>query len=125
MTNWEILFKMNNLSEHLEKPLTKEILSDPYHAITRHILYIYSMESFIYADMNKACRDKDKSKIKFYGAFAAALSYIIYNANKHRTDHKIEKRSHLFRGVKMSPVEAIGYSKDMKIKLIGYTSTSK
>ena len=72
---------MNNLGEHLNKPLTAKILSDPDHVITRHILYIYSMESFIYADMNRACRDKDRSKIKFYGAFAAALSYIIYNAN--------------------------------------------
>ena len=59
MTNWDTLFKMNNLSEHLEKPLTAKILSDPYHVITKHILFIYSMESFIYADMNKACRDKD------------------------------------------------------------------
>ena len=57
--NWELLFKMNNLGQHLDKPLSVKILSNPDHAITRHILYIYSMESFIYADMNKACRDKD------------------------------------------------------------------
>ena len=75
---------MTNLGRQMDVPLTPEILSNPNHRITRHILYIYSMESFIYADMNKACRDKDKSKIKFYGAFAAALSYIIYNANKNR-----------------------------------------
>ena len=42
------------------------------------------MESFIYADLNKACREKDESKIKYYGAFAAALSYIIDNANSKR-----------------------------------------
>ena len=77
---------MNNLGEHLNKPLTAKILSDPNHKITRRILYIYSMECFIYSDMNRACRDKDKSKIKFYGAFAAALSYIIYNANKYRPE---------------------------------------
>ena len=77
---------MNNLGQQLDKPLTVKILSDPFHVITRHILYIYSMESFIYTDMNKASRNKDKSKIKFYGAFAAALSFIIYSANQHRTD---------------------------------------
>lgn len=66
----------------MDIPLTHEILSDQSHVITRCILYIYSMESFIYADLNKASRHKDKTKIKFYGAFAAALSYIIYNANK-------------------------------------------
>ena len=85
-TNWQLLFRMNNLGQHLNEPLTVKILSDPTHAITRHILYIYSMESFIYADMNKACREKDESKIRFYGAFAAALSYIIYDANRHRKD---------------------------------------
>ena len=42
---------------------------------------IYTMESFIYEDLNRACRDKDKSKIKFYGAYAAALSFIIHTAN--------------------------------------------
>ena len=70
----------------MDKPLSVKILSDPHHVITRHILYIYSMESFIYADMNKASRDKDMSKIKFYGAFAAALSYIIYNANQKKSN---------------------------------------
>ena len=99
--NWEVLFELNNLGQHLDEPLTVKILSDPNHAITQRILYIYSMECFIYEDMNKACRDQDKSKIKFYGAFAAALSYIIYSANKHRTDKKVTKQSHLFRGVKM------------------------
>ena len=124
-SNWELLFEMDKLGQHLDQPLTVKILSDPAHKITRHILYIYSMESFIYADMNKASRDKDKSKIKFYGAFAAALSYIIYNANRHRTDIKVQNQSHLYRGVKMPYPEAEGYTKDLKIKLIGYTSTSK
>lgn len=43
----------------MEKPLTAKILSNPNHPITRHILYIYSMETFIYADLNQACRMKD------------------------------------------------------------------
>ena len=83
------------------------------------------MESFVYQDLNKASRDKDESKIKFYGAFAAALSYIIYSANKHRTDMRVLKQSHLFRGVKLEHAELENYYKDNKIQLIGYTSTSK
>ena len=47
------------------------------------------MESFIYEDLNRVCREKDKSKIKFYGAFAAALSYIIYSANQNRAEDKL------------------------------------
>ena len=84
--NWELLFKLGTYGHSMYKPLTAKILSNPEHPITRHILYIYSMESFIYADMNQACRVKDASKIRFYGAFAAALSYIIYNANRNRKD---------------------------------------
>ena len=91
MSNWKLLFEMNDLGQHLDTPLTAKILSDPSHVITGHILYIYSMECFIYAEMNKASREKDKSKIKFYGAFAAALSYIIYNANKNRVHGKVRK----------------------------------
>ena len=100
---------MTNLGRKMNDPLTPKILSDPTHIITRHLLYIYSMESFIYADMNKACRDKDKSKIKFYGAFAAALSYIIYNANKNRKDKEVLDQVKLFRGVKMLRAELDGY----------------
>ena len=46
------------------------------------------MESFIYGDLNKASRDKDESKIEYYGAYAAALSFIIHSANKNRKEGK-------------------------------------
>ena len=68
----------------LDKPLTSKILCNPEHKITKHILYLYSMESFIYGVLNRASREKDKSQIQYYGAYAAALSFIIYNANKNR-----------------------------------------
>ena len=64
------------------QPLTPKILSDPNHKIVRHLLYLYTMESFLYPELNKTCRTKDKKKIKYYGAYAAALSYIIYYANQ-------------------------------------------
>ena len=79
-----MLFKLANLDEDLEKPLTPKILSNPEHKAVKHIMYIYSMESFIYADLNRVCREKDKSKIKYYGAYAAALSFIIHSANSNR-----------------------------------------
>ena len=82
-------------------PLTPKILSDPEHEITKHILYLYSMESFIYEELNKASRQKDKSKVQYYGAFAAALSYIIYKANSNRKD-LIKGDSILYRGLKLN-----------------------
>ena len=65
-------------------------------------MYIYSMESFIYADLNKVCREKDKSKIKFYGAFAAALSFIINSANQNRVEDKLQNVTTLFRGIRLT-----------------------
>ena len=51
-------------------------------------MYIYSMESFVYSEINKASRMKDVSKIKFYGAFASALGYVIHCGNKKSTEFK-------------------------------------
>ena len=79
-----MLFNLANLNEDFDKPLTPKVLSDPEHKAVRHIMFIYSMESFIYTDLNRVCREKDKSKIKYYGAYAAALSFIIHSANKNR-----------------------------------------
>ena len=60
------------------------------------------MESFIYPELNRACREKDEKKIKYYGAFAAALSYIIYHANKKRVDScKLTGTTVLYRGLKL------------------------
>lgn len=83
--NWGMLFKFAKLG-NLNKPLTPSILSNPSNKITKHILYLYSMESFLYNRLNRACRDKNKNEIKYFGPFAAALSYIIYFANMKRKD---------------------------------------
>ena len=104
-----MLFKLADLDEDMDKPLTPKLLSDPEHRAVRHLLYIYSMESFIYADLNRVCREKDKSKIKFYGAFAAALSFIIHSANKNRVNDKLQDCTTLFRGVKLDQAEADQY----------------
>ena len=84
-----MLFKLAKLNYDFEKPLTPKILKDPTNKIVKHLMYIYSMESFVYEELNKVCRFKDKTKIKFYGAYAAALSFIIYFANSNRLENKI------------------------------------
>ena len=106
--NWQRIFDLANVKD-LDKPLTAKILSDPYNKITRHILYLYSMETFIYADLNRASREKDRSKIKFYGAYAAALSYIMYYANTKRTGGKLEGSNRLYRGLKMRKEQVESY----------------
>ena len=120
-----MLFKLANLDEDFDKPLTQKILSDPEHRAVRHIIYLYSMESFIYTDLNRVCREKDTSKIKFYGAFAAALSFIIHSANQNRVEDKLMDVTNLFRGVKLPHLEADQYEEGSTVSLLGYVSTSK
>ena len=51
-----MLFKLADLDEDLNKSLTPKVLSDPEHKAVKHLMYIYSMESFIYPELNKVCR---------------------------------------------------------------------
>ena len=51
--------------------------SDPNHAHVKTILFIYSMECFLFKKLNKASRDKDQSVIKTLGPYAVAMSKII------------------------------------------------
>ncbi len=73
---WKLIFNLGK-DVDLTKPLTEKILSNPNHNITKLILYIYSMESFVFTEMNSVTRNKDTSKIDIYGPFASALGYII------------------------------------------------
>ena len=78
---------------------------------------MYSMEDFIYADLNKACRSKDESKIKYYGAFAAALSYILYSANSNRKEGKLHGKTDLYRGLNLKKEDLVKYKVGSKTNL--------
>ena len=104
---WNFMFDLGMLGD-LNKPLTPKILSNPYHKITRHLLYIYSMESFVYQDLNRACRDQDTKQIQYYGAYAAALSYIIFGANQNSKD-RLRGHNKLYRGLKMDLDDLLTY----------------
>ena len=73
----------------------------PYSKITCLILYIYSMETFVYHDLNRVCREKDTNQIQYFGAYAAALSYIIHAANNNRKEDKLTGKTLLYRGLKL------------------------
>ena len=70
----------------LKKPLDLKTLSNPNNKFVKTMIYLYSMESFLFKEMNKTTRDKDQEKIKFYGPFASALSFIIHYGNKSFSD---------------------------------------
>ena len=73
---------------NIKKPLDKKTLSDHNNNFVKNLLYIYSMESFLFKEINRATRKKDLDKIKFYGPFASALSFIIHCGNGSLTKSK-------------------------------------
>ena len=115
----------------LDEPLTQQILKNPDHPITRHLLYIYSMETFVYQEMNTASRNRDKFMIQYYGGFAAALSYILRRANKQRKDQfKIKGVNKFYRGLRIEQKDLETYqssdgSQPNIVYLKGFTSSSR
>lgn len=84
---------------NLNLPLTPAILQNPDHKFVKNLIYVYSMESFVYSEMNKASRNKDPSKIELYGPMASALSFIIHAGNKKTTD--LQEKFVVYRGLKV------------------------
>lgn len=82
------------------------------------------MESFVFKEVNKSSREKDKSKIKFYGAFASALGYVIHAANAKRKV-KLANKFTVYRGTKLNQQEiSERYSGEKPINLLGFTSST-
>ena len=61
----------------MDKPLTLEIYTDPENPIVKSLLYIYTMETWLYPELNKASRNKDESKIMLLGPYSCALNAIL------------------------------------------------
>ena len=99
---WRKVFEMVK-DINFRKPLTPEILSDPSHKFVKTLVYIYSMQTFIFQEMKKASRNKDIKKIKYYGPLASALSFIVHCGNKRQT--KLDREFFVYRGLQMKHEE--------------------
>ena len=120
---WKKIFSFSKSVKDSDKPLTPDILANPENDIVKRLIYIYSMESFIFSEMNRASRLKDGSKIKFYGAFASALGFIIHCGNKGNTC--LEKEFSVYRGLQLDEEELKSkYLVGAIINLPGFTSTT-
>ena len=95
---WKKIFAMVQ-DVDMKKPLTPQILSNTNHTLVRTLIYIYSMQTFMFSEMNKASRKKDVDKIKFYGPFASALSFIIHCGNHNQTG--LPAKFNVYRGLQI------------------------
>ena len=74
------MFKLSGLGDgEINQPIKPKTLKDINHPITKHILYLYSMEigsPQLYADVNRVSRDKDLTYLKELGPFIKVLGRI-------------------------------------------------
>ena len=84
--SFKSVFDMVELGNR-DKPLNRDVLrNDPDNPIVRTIMYLYSLEPPFYRVLNRACREKDVSKIELVGPFAAALGEIVRFQESNRPD---------------------------------------
>ena len=61
---WELLFKIGGVKDFTESVKVGEDGSDKLRPeIKKLIMNIYSMETFVYKDLNRASRERDRTKI--------------------------------------------------------------
>ncbi len=60
--------------------IEKDDLKNPDSVITKSILFMYSMETFLPYNLNKAERDRDTKKVMSLGPVARALYWISLGA---------------------------------------------
>ena len=65
-----------------QEPLTYNILRDPSANIVCGLLYIFSMETFLYSTLNTATRENDNTKIFTLGPMARVLGTILDASEK-------------------------------------------
>lgn len=120
---WKQIFSMAKSVNDFNEPLTHKTLSNPNHEFVKTLVYIYSMESFVFSEMNRASRMKDVSKIKFYGAFASALGYIVHCGNQRSSN--LAKEFTVFRGLQLPSQDLQEKFKvGEKVNLQGFTSST-
>ena len=86
-------------------PIPLDVLqTQPDHPIVQTIMYIYSLEPPFYRILNRACRDKDASRMNAVGPLAAALGEIVRRQDAKREDKKTEDFT-VYRGLSLPQSE--------------------
>ena len=86
-----------------EKPIdTWNVLRNPDSQISKGLMIIYSMETFLPFELNIAERTKDECKIISLGPFAKALNEITWQAQSNKQNNKNLSETPVYRGVRMS-----------------------
>lgn len=91
-----------------DTPIKVDDLWDPDHPICGLILYIWTLETFLYREVNQASKYADKTKILTLGPYAYALGYCVGSAARKRKDIKVEifrNGVELYRGTSLTEAQ--------------------
>ena len=73
----------------------------PNHPMTQLYLYLYTLDTWLFQELNKGSREGDTTKIDTLGPYAFALMKIIKNAANNRTDITELKKKLEIEGVEL------------------------
>lgn len=90
---WHELLSLANIYDRDEE-LTFDMkkgtgLVNPYHPVTTLCIFIYQMENYAYHELNRACRQQDRSKVATLGPWALTLGTIVYKSQSNRVDLEV------------------------------------
>ena len=80
ITVWKDIIFAHIPESDRDKPLTAKALDNPKHPATVLILYLYTLDNFLFVELNKGSKEGDTAKIDTLGAYATAFGYILANA---------------------------------------------
>lgn len=79
---WEMFVKISGIKRmewNIQVDVNTNKILDPN--VKKCIMMMYSLESFLYKELNRACRKRDKSKVKSLGPFAFVMQNILGGFN--------------------------------------------
>ena len=98
-------------------------IEDPEHPHVKTIIFLYTMESFVFVRLNQISRQKDPSCIETLGPYAVALTKVINTIEQKRTDKRMGE-FYCYRGLVLKRDEIEKWTKKKELELDGYSSTS-
>lgn len=80
---WKAFFSVSGIYQldYIDEEVDRETLCDPGHPLTVALVYMYSMETFLQTELNKASQNQDIMQVDSLGPFAACLNQIVIGAN--------------------------------------------
>lgn len=97
--------------------------NDPKHKDVKAILFLYSLESFLYVRLNQISREFNESAVTTLGPYSVALKRVIDTVQSKREDNTAGP-FYCYRGLALTQQQISSWSKRKKIFLDGYNSAS-